>query len=111
MQFFSTEVNDTNVRSLTKFRIGLGFITSSNKHISTHWTSTVPRSSYTVLETISLLNKILMEMMVSTMYIRPHEFIVLSPNIDVFYVEYGKVRLTPNDRTHLYIHWRLETTS
>ena len=37
-----------------------------------------------MIETISLLNKTLMEMMVSKMYIRPHEFIVLSPNIDVF---------------------------
>ena len=47
MQFFCTEVNDTNDHSLTRFRIGLGFITSSNRHIDTHWISTVPRSSYT----------------------------------------------------------------
>ena len=47
MQFFSTEVNDTNDHSLTRFRIGLGFITSSNRHINTHWISTVPRSSHT----------------------------------------------------------------
>ena len=40
-----------------------------------------------------------------------HKFTVLSPNIDMFYAEYGEVRSTPNDRTHLYIHWRLETTT
>ena len=37
-----------------------------------------------VIETISLLDKTLMEMAVSTMYTRPHEFFVLSTNIDVF---------------------------
>ena len=47
MQFVSTEVNDTNDRNLTRFRIVLGFITSSNRHINTHWISTVPRSSHT----------------------------------------------------------------
>ena len=39
-----------------------------------------------------------------------HKFTVLSSN-DVFYVEHGEIRLTPNDRTHLHIHWRLKTTS
>ena len=47
MQFFCTEVNDTNDHSLMRFRIGLCFITSSNRHINTHWISTVPRSSHT----------------------------------------------------------------
>ena len=77
MQFLSTEVNDTNDRSLTRFRIGL--------------VSLLPRTNISALtgspqslETISLPNKTPMEMMVSTTYIRPREFIVLSPNIDVF---------------------------
>ena len=52
-----------------------------------------------------------MDKMMSKACTSPHKFTVLSPKIDVFYAEYGKVRLTPNDRTHLYIHWRLETTS
>ena len=36
---------------------------------------------------LSLIRLTLMEMMVSTTYMRPHEFTVLSPNIDVFCVK------------------------
>ena len=52
-----------------------------------------------------------MDKMMSKACTSPYRFTVLSPNIDVFYTGFGKVRLTPNDRTHLYIYWRLKTTT
>ena len=55
---------------------------------------------------VSLLHKTSMDRMMLKACTSSHKFTVLSPNIDVFYAEYGKVRLTLNDRTHRYIHWR-----